>query len=433
MSAPQRSGRKAAITRRALGLGFLGVIAGAVALTVALYTKAFTPVVEVTLEASSAGNQLSAPADVKLRGLIVGEVRDISSTGSGATLDLALDPDQVELIPSNVMAQLVPKTLFGEKFVDLVLPDDPSSTPIAQGDVITQDRSQTARETEQALNDLLPLLTALKPEDLSTTLNALSGALRGRGNRIGENLVLVDDYLKGLNPDIPALGQNLGGVADFADEVDRNVPSIRSLLDNTAFLGRSLVDTKSALSGFLASTTTSTGELDDLLTNNENRLVRLAADSLPSLRTYARYSPVFPCLAKGLVSQDKTLSDAFGKRQPGLHITLEMVTAQGGYTPGQEPRYREDRGPVCYGLPDPKGQASDVNFQDGYRDDNGPGSTQAAAAAADPARLLAAPAVQRQVMGSVLGPVLGVSADEVPDLAYLLFGPVARGTEMGLS
>ena len=36
-------------------------------------------------------------------------------------------------------------------------------------------------------------------------------------------------------------------------------------------------------------------------------------------------------------------------------------------------------------------------------------------------------------MGAVLGPVLGVSADEVPDLAYLLFGPMARGTEVGLS
>ena len=36
-------------------------------------------------------------------------------------------------------------------------------------------------------------------------------------------------------------------------------------------------------------------------------------------------------------------------------------------------------------------------------------------------------------MGAVLGPVLGVSPDDVPDLAYLLFGPMARGTEVGLS
>lgn len=442
MSATRATGRAAAIKRRALGLAFLAVIGGGVALTVALYTKAFTPVVDVTLQASSAGNQLSAPADVKLRGLIVGEVRDITSTGSGATLALALDPDRVALIPANVEAQLVPKTLFGEKFVDLVIPKAPSRDPITDGDVITMDRSTTARETEQALNDLLPLLVALKPQQLSTTLNAASTALRGRGNALGENLVRVDGYLKGFNPEIPALGEDLGGVADFADEVDRTVPAIHDVLDNLSFLARSLVDQEQPLTGFLASTTTSTGELDKTLRRNENRLVRLAADSLPSLRLYDRYSPEFPCLARGLVASDRVIGDTFGGLQPGLHITLEVVKDQGGYRPATDaPRYRDDRGPQCYGLPGPKQPVPDVNFQDGYNDGAGPDTSQRGASsssaasratAADPASFLA-PTAERRVMGAVLAPVLGVPADEVPDLAYLLFGPMARGTEVGLS
>ncbi len=445
MSAPRAAGRAAAVKRRLLGLGFLAVIAGGVGLTVALYTKAFTEVVEVTLEAGNAGNQLSAPADVKLRGLIVGEVRDITSTGDGAKLRLALDPAQVDLIPANVEAQLVPKTLFGEKFVELVLPGAPSAEHIRGGDVITQDRSQTARETEQALNDLLPLLTALKPEDVSTTLNALSGALRGRGDRLGSNLVLVDDYLREFNPEIPALGENLGGLADFADELDETTPDLRALLDNSSFLARSLVDQRNALNGFLTSTTTSTRELDDTLKRNETRLIRLASDSLPSLQVYDRYSPEFPCLARGLAASDPIIGDTFGGLQPGLHITLETVNDQGGYRPrSDEPRYRDTRGPACYGLPSPKGQAPDINFQDGYNDGAGPDDSQRAepssspagpagsgATAADPARALAGTS-EREVLGAVLGPVLGMPADEVPDLAFLLFGPMARGTQVGL-
>ena len=438
MSAPQAAGLAAAVKRRALGVGFLAVIAGGVALTVAIYTKAFVPVVEVTLQAGTAGNQMSAPADVKLRGLIVGEVRKISSTGAGASLELALDPDQVALIPANVQARLVPKTLFGEKFVDLVLPEAPSRTPIRQGAVIGQDRSQTARETEQALNNLLPLLTALRPQDVSITLNAVSSALRGRGNRLGENLVRVDDYLKGINPDIPALGQNFDGLADFADTLDRTTPDLVQVLDNGSFLARSLVDTQGSLSRFLASTTTSTQDLDRLLSTNENRLVRLAADSLPSLQVYAKYSPEFPCLARGLAASDKLISNSFGGLQPGLHITLEVVKDQGGYTPNaDEPRYRDDRGARCYGLPTPARPASDINFQDGYRDDAGPDTTQAGAASttagSEPARALAGSTVQRQMMGAVLAPVLGVSRDQVPDVAYLLFGPMARGTRVGLT
>ena len=37
----------------------------------------------VTLKTDSIGNQLAPPADVKLRGMIVGEVRNVSSNGAG--------------------------------------------------------------------------------------------------------------------------------------------------------------------------------------------------------------------------------------------------------------------------------------------------------------------------------------------------------------
>ena len=443
MSAIRATGRSAVIKRRLAGVAFLGVIVGLVALAIAFYVKAFTPVVEVTLESDAIGNQLSAPADVKLRGLIVGEVRKITSEGDGATLDLALDPKHVDLIPKNVLAQMLPKTLFGEKYVALVEPEDPSEERIAEGDVIGQDRSSTARETETALNDLLPLLQALKPEELSTTLNALSTALRGRGDRIGENLVLVDGYLKEFNPEVPALGENFAGLADFADTLDKATPDILRLLDNSSAIGRNLVDQEQQLSTFLTTSAAGAAEIDEFLTRNEQRLIRLAADSRPSLEVYARYSPEFPCLAQGLAKSNKIIGDSFGGLQPGLHITLEFTEDQMGYRPRiDRPQYKDDRGPRCYGLPNPKGQAPDINFQDGFQDANGPNDSQrpadsegssSSSAASDPAAALAGPAAQeRAVMSSVLAPVMGVSPQDVPDLAFLLFGPVARGTEVGL-
>ena len=428
------------VKRRLSGVLFLGVIAGLVALTIALYQKVFTPVVEVTLEATTAGNQLSAPADVKLRGLIVGEVREITSDGRGATLELALDPDQVDLIPSNVQARLLPKTLFGEKYVDLVVPEQPSGEPITEGAVIPADRSANARETEETLNDLLPLLQTLRPAQLSTTLNALSTALRGRGDQIGENLVLVDSYLKEFNPEIPTLGEDFGGIADFADNLEAARPDILALLDNLSAINRNLVDQEQELNQFLTSTTTFAGEMNGFLRNNEERLVRLAVDSRPPLEAFAQYAPEYPCLARGLAESEEFIGGAFGGLQPGLHITLEFTEDQQGYVANRdEPAYKENRPPGCFGLPTPERPADDINFQDGYRDELGPGTTQsddagaAASPASDPAAALAGPQGQRRAMGAVIGPVLGVAADDVPDLAYLLFGPMARGTEVGLS
>jgi phospholipid/cholesterol/gamma-HCH transport system substrate-binding protein len=433
--APRPTGLSGLVKLRLSGVAFIVVIGLLVALTIALYQKAFTPVVRVTLLADRVGNQLSAPADVKLRGLIVGEVRSVSSRGNGATVGLALDPAKVGVIPANVSAQLLPKTLFGEKFVNLVLPDAPSAQHLQAGDVIPQDRSQTAIETEKVLDDFLPLLQSLKPAELSLALNNISSALRGRGDRIGNNLVLVDEYLRRLNPQLPAIQQNFRGLADLATNYDKAVPDLLRLIDNFSAVSRTLVDQKTQLSSFLTSTTTFTDTSNQFFTANADRLITLASASLPSLQTYARYSPEFPCIARGLTAFEPRVERSFGGLQPGLHITLEATHDNGAYTPGQEPRFLDDRGPQCYGLPSPQVPAPDVNYRDGYKD--GQPSTMAAATPAaialNPAAYLAGPQAQRQLLNAVVAPVMGVPLDGVPDIAVMLFGPMARGTTVQLS
>jgi len=100
---------------RALGLCFVVLLLAALSMSVLAYRKAFTPVDWVTLRADHTGLQLSPGADVKLRGVLVGEVRSVSTDGGAATLRLALDPAQLGQIPGNVTARLLPKTLFGER------------------------------------------------------------------------------------------------------------------------------------------------------------------------------------------------------------------------------------------------------------------------------------------------------------------------------
>ena len=72
--------------RRLAGLAFLLVIAMLAWLSLALYEKPFTPVAMVTLYTSSAGNEMHPGAQVMVRGVQVGEVRQVSANGSGARL-----------------------------------------------------------------------------------------------------------------------------------------------------------------------------------------------------------------------------------------------------------------------------------------------------------------------------------------------------------
>lgn len=110
------------MTKRVLGTAFIGLLCFLLWLTYAFYAKVFVDTVDVKLQTSHIGLQLNRHADVKLRGIIVGEVRSVATDGDTATVELALKPDQVKEISSQVSARILPKTLFGEKYVALVPP-----------------------------------------------------------------------------------------------------------------------------------------------------------------------------------------------------------------------------------------------------------------------------------------------------------------------
>jgi virulence factor Mce-like protein len=402
------------LRRRASGVAFLVIVGLLVWLTVLLYQKAFTDTVTVTLKTDRIGNQLSAHSDVKIRGLVVGEVRDISSDGTGATVQLALHPSDAGKIDKQAVAQLLPKTLFGEKEVVLVNPPSPSGQTLQHGGTIDQDHSVTARETETALNDLLPLLKALKPQDLSTALNALSTALRDRGDKLGANLARTGAYFAQLNPSLPTLQQDMAGLADFANNTADATPNLLKVLDNLSASSRNLVEERASLDSFLTSTTSFASTAEAVLRHNEQSLVQLAAASRVPLALYAKYSPEFPCFFAGLTSYGPIVEKTFGGAQGGLHITVEATSNNNGFGTDDRPEYADTRGPYCDNLPHPKVPASDTEFADGY-DDNA--QTPSSATALD----------------QVVAPLLGVTPQQVPDIARLLLEPVAAGQAVGLS
>ncbi|MBG0851484.1 MCE family protein [Streptomyces spinoverrucosus] len=396
---------------RLYGVVFIAVLATLLSLSVAVYQQAFTPVVRVTLEADSLGNQLDRRADVKLRGLLVGEVRGVRADGTKATLDIALKPEHVAYIPADVHARLLPKTLFGEKYVDLVVPAGSAARPIRAGDVITQDRTRVGIELQQLMNDLLPLLRTVRPGELNATLSAFATALEGRGDRIGDNLTRVEAYLRRLNPHLPSLKEDIARFADVAEVYGDAAPDLLRILRNTVTTSRTLVEKKDQLAAALTSTTTTARTADGFLAATGDRLITLGRVSRPTLELFARYSPEYPCLLDGLVRQEAASEEAF--RGGKMRITLEVVRQRPAYEPGEEPRYGERSGPNCRGLPHPGVPAPHTKLNDGTSEVSG---TRA----------------EQRAVGSLVAPVLGVPADEVPPVATLLFGPMARGTAVSV-
>ena len=421
------------VRNRLLGLVFAALLLAGVWLTYAVFNKTFVDVVHVGLTTDRVGLQLPLHADVKLRGVIVGEVRSIESEGDGARMDLALSPGEVGSIPSNVSARILPKTLFGEKFVDLEVPADPSPVPIAAGDVIRQ--SSVSVEVESVLSDAYPLLTAVRPVQLSYTLNALSTALEGRGERLGDNLVRLDSYLVQLNPLVPSVVGDMRLLAGVSDLYRGVLPDLAGTLDNAVVTGRTVVDKRQELAALFDDVAGLSDTTRDFLQANGDNIIRLGQVSMPTLDALAEYAPEYPCLSHGLANWIPRMSEAY--RDYTLHITIETLPKQPtGYSTADDPVYGADNGPHCETLPNPPYSQANPGPQpppgavkdgvetghDKYRPVPGYDLTSG----------YAGTAAEQQVVDALAAPVLRTEARNVPDIARLLLGPISRGTQVSV-
>lgn len=418
------SGFLSRISNHAYGVAFLLTLVLLVGLAVGSFQKRFTPVVLVTLRAERIGNQLQNDSDVKIRGLIVGEVRHVTSTGAGASIQMALQPDQVAHIPVNVSARILPKTLFGERFVDLVLPANPSSRVLAEGDTIGQDHTKVAIELEQVFDNLLPLLRTVQPEKLAATLNALATALDGRGTQLGHNLVLADRYFAAINPKMATIQADISGLADLASTYAEAAPDLLRILKALTTTSATVLEKRDALAGFLAGTAGFANTATAFLNANGDRIIRLGRVQRPTLALAARYAPEYPCFAAGLANWTPRATQIFSNHT--FHITVEVVKPRAPYRPGEEPVWADHRGPSCLGLPSPGYSQAHPKAGLKYADGTKGSGDQSPSAYPGADSGLAGTAAEQEVVARLFA--TDDARAHPSAITTLLVGPLLRGT-----
>lgn len=457
-----------------LGVVFLAVCVLFVSVTIGFYNKSFTSVVPVRLQTDHVGNQLKTGADVKVRGVNVGEVSSVEGVGDHAEMKLAMHPDKVAKIPKDVSALLLPKTLFGERYVSLQMPEHKGAETLAAGDLIGQDRSASAIEVQQVLGDLMPTLQALEPEKVSSTLGSIAQAVDGRGEQLGETARNVDAYLRELNPALPDIKADIEHLGKVAEVYDDAAPDLANALSNLTTTSRTAVDKADELRHLSTSLTNTSVDARSFLEVNENNLIHLAANSRPTVELLGKYAPEYPCMMHQMVEQLPVGARTFGegKEHPNMaRLTIEFTRSRGKYEPGKDtPEYEDKRGPRCYqkSTPDntfpqypPGGPVEDgsskppppisdfgkeVPFTSGEGFPAGAGlsgattqpqSSGASGAGQPPGTQNDVPVAanspeERRLISVLTAPSMGVMPDDVPNWGSMLLGPVYRGTEVAL-
>jgi len=410
------------------GVAFLTTIALLIGLSIAVYQKAFADVTMVTVKADRAGLQLAKFGDVRVNGALVGAVRKVSQDGEEASIEIALSPAAAEEIPDNVHVQILPTTLFGQKYLAFVDPESPSSSSLQDGDVIPSDRVETNVELNRILSNLFPLLRAVRPADLNATLNALATALNGRGEQLGETIEKLDSYLGAIDDHLPTLRKDLILLADVADTYAAAAPDLIGVLRNATTTSRTILQKRQQLDVFFGDLTGLADTSTRILSDNETNLIRVGEVTEPILQVLATYSPEYPCLMKGLARYRPRLASVFQGNMIRQFFVFNTPQYR-EYDQRDTPVYGEvGHGPWCLGLPNPPVPAPPQPLDDGTSlDDNPPTSTAPVApTSAGPGTGFAGTPGDQAIINALLADRSGHSVDTYGSLGPLMYGPVVR-------
>jgi phospholipid/cholesterol/gamma-HCH transport system substrate-binding protein len=413
------------------GVALLTTIALLIGLSIAMYQKVFADVTMITVKADRAGLQLAKFGDVRVNGALVGAVRQVSQDGEEASIQVALNPSEAAEIPENVEVQILPTTLFGQKYLAFVDPESPSSSSLEDGDVIPSDRVETNVELNRILSNLFPLLRAVRPADLNATLNALATALNGRGEELGVTIEKLDSYLGAIDDHLPTLRKDLILLADVADTYAVAAPDLIGILRNATTTSRTVLDQRKQLDVFFGDLAGLANTSTRILAENDTNLIRVGEVTEPILRLLATYSPEYPCLIKGLARYRPRLASVFQGNMIRQHFVFNTPQYR-EYDRRDLPVYGEvGHGPWCLGLPDPPEPIGPQPLRDGTPQDNHPPDSTAppppfSTPSSTQGGLAGSPADQ-EIINALLADRSGHSVDTYGALGPLMYGPVVRG------
>ena len=231
---------------------------------------------EVSAVLRNAGGSLRPGSDVKISGVIVGRVTEITRGPEGdVRVGVRMAEEDLASVPANVVARILPATVFGTSFVDLVVYRSPADEALEAGAVIPADTTQGTLELQQALDDIDRLVKALGPAELASAIGSTALALEGRGEKIGQIIETSDAYLSRLTTRMPLLRSDLRKLAANLQLVDRIAPDLLQATEDGLVTVRTIVTQKAAITALISGGTALSRASTSFLSRNQQRLVQM--------------------------------------------------------------------------------------------------------------------------------------------------------------
>lgn len=283
---------------------------------------------------------------VQYQGVQVGKVVDIASGIERSRVTVRIDADEIGRVPASSLVRVVPRTLFGDVYIRLV--DQPSGTrdSLRSGDELAVDTSADAVQLSKVYRQVTDLLDHLEPAKAQTALTAISTALRGRGESLGDTLDRLSSLSATLQPGIVGAIEHLPQFRQVTEALAEAAPEVLATVDNVTTLSRTVLDHASGVETLLTAAAALASSADAVVGENTANAMIVIERGAPVLSTVAANSD-------GLAS---TLDqfDTFGAAGARIFSSGRFdITAVPDfsdplpYTAADCPRYPELDGPNC--------------------------------------------------------------------------------------
>ncbi|BBY33804.1 MCE-family protein MCE1A [Mycolicibacter minnesotensis] len=311
------------------------------------FRGAFTKTTSLTMVAPRAGLVMDPGGPVTYNGVQIGRVAEIAPTEyenkPAAKFTLDVNPKYIKLIPSNVKADIMATTLFGNKYVSLSAPEHPSRERITTKSIIATSVTTELNTLFETVNNLSEHIDPIK---LNLTLHAAAEALTGLGDKLGQSLVNGNQVLDDVNARMPSFRRDLKGFANLGEIYADGAPDLVGFLDTSVVTVKTITNQQKELDAALLGAA-GVGNLGADVTERFGPYFRAQfSDLVPVSALLDEYSPELFCAIRNLAEGAPKVYDFLGGDGYSLATNSELVGPANPYIyPENLPRYNARGGP----------------------------------------------------------------------------------------
>ncbi|MFF2083966.1 MCE family protein [Nocardia sp. NPDC058176] len=266
-------------------------------------------------------NGLKTGDDIRLYGVQVGKVKDISLRGSEAVVGFSLRTESS--VYDNSRLAIRYQNLTGQRYVDLQQADTPTGRTPA-GATIGTDRTIPSFDVTALFNGLKPVLATLSPEALNQFTTSLLAVIEGDGAGIGPALAAIgtlSGYVADRQAVITTMITNLAGISDSLGGRSQHLVT---LLSKLADVFTSLQIKVEGLIDFAMTAPPVLGPVDSLLAT-----FGLTEDENPDLANLLRLAVPDPAAVAEILGKLPSLLASLRAALPPTGAEVEKTCAKG--------------------------------------------------------------------------------------------------------